>query len=322
MSITSAIANDKLSELRHKKKVAIQSLDFDAAEEFDRQIKELDETIIQDRITKIKEEILKDLADHIDKYDRIRTEIVEFQITQQNQLGTTYQNLIDKAQEQHEKELKNIDKSHGVALLREAEREVPEQIELLEKAKAAANEGKYTEARNLREQARCVGEQQLEDRKNNLDREFDQSRSMLAAKQQNSIEVIQGKYDEELEELTKEVDLRKMETEQRFEAGVRTIRERAEIRCNALVSEDEVKEDAAFKINQDINQMLRESQMKKEDIPPPQKAGSRSGSKVNSRVASKANSRASSRSSSASTSRSTSRNSSRQNSARGSKPHA
>jgi hypothetical protein len=40
MSISSAIANDRPADLRNKKTLAIQALDFDGAEEFDRQIKE------------------------------------------------------------------------------------------------------------------------------------------------------------------------------------------------------------------------------------------------------------------------------------------
>jgi hypothetical protein len=36
MSIASGIANDKLVDLRHKKKLAIQALDFDGVEEYDR----------------------------------------------------------------------------------------------------------------------------------------------------------------------------------------------------------------------------------------------------------------------------------------------
>ncbi|OHT11508.1 hypothetical protein TRFO_19053 [Tritrichomonas foetus] len=260
MSISSSIANDKLTELRNKKKLAIQALDFDAAEEYDRQIREQNEQIIADRIAKINSEIIKDLNEHITKYENIRNDINEFNMKQESQLNATYQELIDKTVLQHEKELKNIDKSHSIALLREAEREVPDQIDLLEQAKAAAVAGRYEDARNLRDRARLTGENELEERKQKIDKEFAESRSMLAAKQQDAIEHITQKYDEEISNLNAEVQLRRLETEQRFESGVQLIRQRAEVRCNSLVADDEVKEDAIFELNQRINDLLRDSQ--------------------------------------------------------------
>ena len=262
MSISSAIANDKLTELRNKKKQAIQALDFDAAEEYDRQIHEANEQIIADRIAKINSEILKDLNDHINKYSNIRREIEDYNNKQESQLNLTYQELLDKAQVQHEKELRNIDKSHGVALLREAEREVPDQLTLLEQAKAAASAGRYEEARNLRDKARNAGENELEERKQKVDMEFEESRAMLATKQQDAIAAISQKYEEEIQNLNAEVQLRKLEMNQRFESGVNIIRQRAEVRCNSLVADDEIKEDALFELNQRINDMLNDFQSK------------------------------------------------------------
>lgn len=265
MSISSLIANDKLTELRNKKKLAIQALDFDAAEKYDEQIQEQNEQIISDRIEKIRSEISKDLLDHIQKYNKIRNEINEYNQKTESQLNATYQDLIDKTQIQHGKELRSIDKSHGIALLREAEREVPNQIELLEQAKAAAVAGRYDDARSLREQARIAGENELEERKRKIDEEFEHSRSMLAAKQQEAIEHITQKYDDEISNLNGEIQMRKKETEQRFDSGVELIRQRAEIRCNSLVADDEVKEEAIFNIRQMIDEIIRDSQEK----PPP-----------------------------------------------------
>lgn len=265
MSISSLIANDKLTELRNKKKLAIQALDFDAAQKYDEQIQEQNEQIISDRIEKIRSEISKDLHDHIQKYNKIRNEINDYNQKTESQLNATYQDLIDKTQIQHAKELRSIDKSHGIALLREAEREVPNQIELLEQAKAAAVAGRYDDARSLRDQARIAGENELEERKRKIDEEFEHSRSMLAAKQQEAIEHITQKYDDEISNLNGEIQMRMKETEQRFDSGVELIRQRAEIRCNSLVADEEVKEEAIFNIKQMIDEIIRDSQEK----PPP-----------------------------------------------------
>ena len=259
MSIASAIANEKIEELRNKRKQAIQALDFDAAEEYDIQIKEAQEQVIADRMTKIYEEILKELYDHILKYDKISKDIDLSTAKTESELNQRYQEFFDQAQNQLDKELQNIDKSHEEALLREAEREVPEQIDLLERAKAAAVAGNYKEAKSLRDKAREIGEQELEARKMRIDEEFAQSRSQLSEKQQRAIQKIQDKYEEENAALNAEVQMRKLETQQRFDTGVGLIRERAEMRCKALVADDEVKEDALFTLNRKIDEMLNDA---------------------------------------------------------------
>jgi hypothetical protein len=115
----------------------------------------------------------------------------------EGRLRTTYQDLPDKTQVQHEQQLRNSDKSHRTTLIREAEREVPEQVELLEQAKAAAVVGQYSEARRPQESARFAGESELEARKQHIDQEFSESRSILAAQQQYAIAKITQKWEDE-----------------------------------------------------------------------------------------------------------------------------
>lgn len=262
MSISSTIANDKLADLRNKKKLAIQALDFDAAEKYDELIQQQNEQIVATRIDKIKSEVLDDLEKHISKYNKISDEIALYNKKQENQLNQTYQTLLDKTQLQHAKELKSIDKSHAIALRREAEREVPEQIEILEQAKAAAVAGNYNEARNLRDEARRTGERELEERKNKIDEEFEHSRMVLDTKQQEAQEQIQQKYDDEIANLQAEIQMRTKETEQRFNSGVELIKQRAEIKVNSLLADDEVKEEAIFVIRQEVDNYIRQSQEK------------------------------------------------------------
>jgi hypothetical protein len=175
--------------------------------------------------------------------------------------------LYDKAQIQHEKELRNIDQSHGITLLRETEREVPEQIELLERAKAAAIVGQFSEARRLREEARQVAESELEARKQRVDREFSESRSILATRQQNAIEAITKKWEDEVNDLNAEVRARKAETQQRFESGVEIIRERGRVRCNALLADEDIVGDALFSLNRKISEAVRDAETDRTSSP-------------------------------------------------------
>jgi hypothetical protein len=181
LSISSAIASDRLARLRNQKKIAIQGLDFDAAEDFDRQLNTQNEQIAADRISN---DILKEVQDRIATYNGIRSNITDGQANEESRLNTTYRDLFDKARTRHEKELRDVDKSHGIAVLGESGRETPAQLSLLEQAKAAAMSGQFDDARQLREEA-C--EDDVEARRRRTDQKFCQSPSMRADTQEETI---------------------------------------------------------------------------------------------------------------------------------------
>ncbi|EAX93721.1 hypothetical protein TVAG_354600 [Trichomonas vaginalis G3] len=253
MSVASSVANDKLTDLRMKKKQAIQSLNFDAAEEYDRQIEETNQFILTDRVEKIHQEILNDIKKNYINYCQAKDEIDNFQKKQEYLIRTKYGQDCDVSQKQFENESKSIDKAHDTALLREAEAEVPEQIEKLEEAKNMASQGKYAEAKQLMAEARLIGESILAARKERVDNEFEQSRSIHATKQQEEMERIEAKFEEQMEILNNEIAARQQEAEQRYQSGLELIRERAKIKCMTLLTDDKTKEDLVYQLNLKIN---------------------------------------------------------------------
>ena len=256
MSVSSSIANSILSNLRQRKKAAIQSLDFDTAKELDKEIQNQHELIITDKISKISVEIMKEVIEHVNKYKDIRAEIQTFQKKQEAHIASTYQSIFEKTQLQHDKEMKYITRAHESALMREAEREVTEQMDLLEKSKAAAVTGDYEEAKRLQKEAREVGERELLGRQQKVDSEFSQSKSNLAVKQQEAMDKIGSKYDEEMNALATEINVKRCDTEQQYNNGLDLIRERARVRCFALLADDQTKEEALYKINQSISDLV------------------------------------------------------------------
>jgi hypothetical protein len=257
MSMSFAIAGDRLAELRNKKKIAVQALDFDAAEEFDRQLKEENERLTSDHIDRIYSEILKDVQDQIAKYDEMRSDITQFQEKEEAHVNATYQDLFNKAEMQHEKELRDVDKSHGIALLRESEREIPAQLSLLEQAKAAAILGRFTDARQLRAEAREAGLGELEARRHRTDQEFSQSRLMLSDAQGETMAKLRQKYDEEMNNLHEQVRARRIKARERFNGRVDLLRQRAAVRCQGISASDDLREEALSTLNAKIHEMVR-----------------------------------------------------------------
>ena len=256
MSVASSVANDRLTDLRMKKKQAIQALNFDLAEEYDRQIAETNQVILNDRISKIGDDIIKELNEHYAKNEVVKREIDAFQKKQETSIRANYQTQFERADQQNAKEQRSIEKAHATALLREAETEVPEQMDKLEQAKELAQKGDYQGAKKLMAEARAIGEQTLQERKQKVDNEFKQSMSILATKHQEEMDQLEAQYDQEMEQLSQDINIRKEDAETRYQNGIELIRERAKIRCNALLADDQTKEDAYFNLNQRINDTL------------------------------------------------------------------
>ena len=266
MSISSAIASDKLSDLRLKKKIAIQSLDFDMAEQLDQEIENQNQEISNIRINKIKQEIMKEINELISKYLKNKKDINEFKFQNENLISSKFQELYDKTIIQHEKELKSLEKSHYISLIREAEREVPDQFDLLEKAKFSANEGKYQEAKKMREEARIIGENELHSRKEKVDEEFASSKLNLATRQQLSLDDIAQKYNEEINLLNLDFNTKLDEIENRFQNGINLIKEKGKIRSESLIEGQTAQENSIFEINQLIQDMVNSTKENTDDI--------------------------------------------------------
>jgi hypothetical protein len=90
---------------------------------------------------------------------------------------------------------------------------------------------------------------------------------MLADRQQEEISRITQGYEEEKRDLDNAVQARRAEMQQRFDGDLERIRERAAVRCNALVADDDVKDEALFTLNQKISEMLRNADSNARSVP-------------------------------------------------------
>ena len=261
MTISSAMANEKLVELRNCKKAAIQALDFDAAEEYDRQIQEQFEQIRNNAIDKISKEIIKELTTLISRYLKLESDVFVYKDKKEISINKMYQELLRKTKVKQEKEIKELEKAHMAGMLREAEREVPEQIDLLEKSKEAAIEGDYELARSLLNKSREVGEEELVSRQEKINQEFKESQPMLIARHQKDIEQITKSYEDEIEALQTEFEDRHSMVIQRYQSDIALLRQRAEARMDSVEADVETKEDALFELNQVISERVRSAEI-------------------------------------------------------------
>ncbi|KAH0794371.1 hypothetical protein GPJ56_001664 [Histomonas meleagridis] len=261
MAISSSEVNERIEELRLHKKAAIQALDFDAAEEYDRQIQLQFQQIRNNEIEKIFKEITKELATVIARYLKLENDVVVYKDKKEISINKTYQELLRKTKIKQEKELKDLEKSHMAGMLREAEREVPEQIDLLEKSKEAATEGDYELARSLLTKSREVGEEELVSRQKKIHKEFKESQPLLISRHQKDIEQISKGYEDEMEALQTEFEDRHSLIIERFQSDISLLRQRAEARMDTIEAGIETKEDALFELNQLISDRVRSAEI-------------------------------------------------------------
>ena len=102
----------------------------------------------------------------------------------------------------------SLEKDFAAARLRETERTIPEQEELLKKSKNAALLKDFELARNYREAASLLAETDLETRLAKTDNEFENLRKALLTKQKEEVEFLSKRLDDELFTLQRKTQMK------------------------------------------------------------------------------------------------------------------
>jgi hypothetical protein len=188
----------KVAGLRRRQKRYIEDLDLDAAEQVEQDIKEYRFNDHGEQSAKI----TKDLTDRA-------TDIVEssFQAIQQwnkesaekqKKLRIRINYQFEAIQSRHFQVLTDMEKDFASARLLETQRGIPEQQQLLQRARHAGMVRQFDEARRLRDAADLVAETDLEGRLAALDESFKKKRRKLLKVQRAEIEVLSGRLDSEM----------------------------------------------------------------------------------------------------------------------------
>jgi hypothetical protein len=188
----------KVAGFRRRQKRYIENLDFDAAQQLDQEIKDSRFESHDKQIAQISEDLTKDATKIV---ELCRTAIQEWNDKNkrsQMKLRRRINRQFAAIQSQQIDALVQMEKDFAAARLRENGRTIPEQEELLQRARHAAMARQFDEARSLRDAAALIGETELDRRLMVLDEGFEQKRRQFLKVQRSEIEALSGQLDSEI----------------------------------------------------------------------------------------------------------------------------
>jgi hypothetical protein len=197
----------KVIELRRQQKRCIDNLDFDAAEEIEQEIKTLRFDGHDEQAAKFSKDLTERAEEIVSACNYAIERFTDQKSTDQKRLRIRINAQFEIIQSQQVRALVEMEKDFAAARLRETERNIPEQEQLLHRARRAGMAKQFDEARKLRDAATMIGETDLRGRLAVLDEGFDQKRRQLLKGQRTEIEVLSVRLDSEMrtiDELTRQ----------------------------------------------------------------------------------------------------------------------
>jgi hypothetical protein len=145
-------------ELRMSRKKAIESLDFERAEELEHELHVQKANEVRATFDEIKPEFVAELQAAIERSRAFEAEIQERSVRGVQSVRRSYHRLFTDIQQIHLAELAQLESQYADNRIRANGRRIPEQTALLEEAKKAALNGDYATAREKRDRSRVVAQ--------------------------------------------------------------------------------------------------------------------------------------------------------------------
>jgi hypothetical protein len=258
------VTEDVLSDLHTRKQRAIDALDFEGARSLYTEIQNTIADRARLQIADISSTACQKLTDLQQSYRLRQHDLAEEKRCIDTRLYSQFQVLFEETRADHINQLINLEKERGLVLLEESEREIPAQIALLERAKQDAFDAHFEDAISHRQEARNIGQAELELRRRNVEEKYQQAKKELLFEQNAELDQITTMHEREVIRLKQEADDRDSRARSDFMLGVAQIRNEAEVQVRALKTVDVMKAEALARVKAKIDEMMKEFG----DLPP------------------------------------------------------
>jgi hypothetical protein len=253
---TTSITNEMLTDLHMKKQFAIDALDFESAQILYTEIQTCLGRRADEQIAQIRAEARRDLKRAQDAHRSRLEDLAEERRRTDARLYSKFQVLFEETQDDHIHQLMDLEKERGLTLLEESEREIPEQIALLELAKKEAIDSRFQNAIDLRTQAREVGEAELEARRKHVEEHFARAKEELLERQRVELDQITQLHEEESNQIRDNFEKSHRDESNFFDDAVALIRDRGEVKIQSLTASPKVKAEAIDNLNKALDESM------------------------------------------------------------------
>jgi hypothetical protein len=249
---------DILSDLHFQKQQAIDALDFEGAHGIYDQIQNQIANQARQAIANIRASSCNRLKKTQSDFRHLLEDLAEEKRVLDTRLYSHFQVLFEQTRTDHINQLIDLEKERGLTLLSESEREIEEQIELVEQAKQAAIDSDFDAAIRLRTQAREVGEAELLRRKNAVEDYFKDARFQLLAQQKAELDEIGAMYEARLTKERNEANQREADARTEFDIAVKHIKNDTQVQIRALRAEETLKNDSVGEALAELDDLMTE----------------------------------------------------------------
>jgi hypothetical protein len=236
-----AVLADILSDLHSRKQAAIDSLDFETAQSLFGEIHARISEATLASIASIRASAASELSREQIAYRNQIESLAEERRSDDARLFSQSQVLFEQTRNDHINQLIELERERGITLLSEAEREIPEQILMLERAKQEAIDANFETAIALRQQARDIGQAELERRRAEVESDFEGRRNELLARQKRELDEISERHELELRRIRASDAQRVAAADDEFRWRMACLVRESEVQILSLRGENELK---------------------------------------------------------------------------------
>ena len=249
-----------ISELYIKKVNAINALDFETAQRLNQEIETQRTVMAAEQVDDVRHWAVAEAKRVMNDYRKRLADYAEEKRRCDARLYSRFQVMFEETRDDHIHQLMDLEKEHGLTLLEESELDVPEQVEVLEKAKEEALKGNLERAMELKQQARGIGEEAIEKRRLEVEEQFKELKEEIIERQKQELEEIGALHQKELDELTKENQ--QIEERMRLDLLERmnSVRNTAKVKFETTGASDEAKEQALRGVNAEIDEIMKRAE--------------------------------------------------------------
>jgi hypothetical protein len=246
-----------LSDLHFQKQQAIDALDFEKAHAVYDEIQNQIASQACRAVSDIRHNSRRRLKRAHLAYRQCLETLAEEKRVLDTRLYSHFHVLFEQTRADHINQIIDLEKERGLTLLSESEREVEDQIVLLEQAKQAAIDSDFAAAIQIRSEAREVGQAELERRRAAVEQYFSDAKSELLKQQQDELDEIAAMHEDQLTRERNETDRKRGEATDDFQRTFRHIKNDTQVQIRALRAEDELKSDAVQEALAELDDLMK-----------------------------------------------------------------
>jgi hypothetical protein len=247
-----------LSDLHFEKQRAIDALDFEKAHVIYDEIQSEIASQARRAVSNIRSTSQRALAKTQSDFRLLLEHLVEEKRKLDVRLYSQFHVLFEQTRADHINQIIDLEKELGLTLLSESEREIEEQISLLEEAKRAAIDSYFDRAIELRSEARRVGQAELERRRHAVEGYFRSAKAELLAQQRAELDEIAAMHQARLDSERSDAQHKEDDAVAEFRLAVRHLTDRAQVQIRALRATEALKDSSAADALAELEALIAE----------------------------------------------------------------